>query len=100
MKVRFAPQAVRDLERIADWIAHADPDAATRLFKVLREKAEGLGEMPLAFPVYRGGEALGFRSRVHGSYLILYQVTDHVRIARIVHGVRDRAQLLTELEAE
>lgn len=97
MKVRFAPQAARDLERIADWIARVDPAAAARVIGTLREKAAGIGEMPLAFPAFRGGEALGFRSRVHGSYLIVYRVTDHVDIARIVHGARDRDSLITEL---
>lgn len=96
MKVRFAPQAVRDLQRIADWIARDDPDAAARVLATLRAKAEGIGEMPLAFSAYRGGAALGFRSRVHGSYLIVYRVTDHVGIARIVHGARDRDSLLAE----
>jgi plasmid stabilization system protein ParE len=48
-------------------------------------------DFPQAFPVSVRRDGRVIRKRVHGDYLILYEVfADRVVVAAIIHGARDR----------
>ncbi len=83
--------ALRDLQRIRDFIARDNPAAAVSFCQKLLDRAETLREFP-----ERGGhlrERPGARFSVVGSYLIIYRVdrtAATVRILRFWHGARER----------
>ncbi len=85
MKVVFSSDAVRDLERIGDWIAEDSPRRAVSYVRELRARALSLKQWPLRYP------AIGVDARIrrapYGSYNIHYVVFENrVLIWRIVHG--------------
>ena len=95
MKVIFSPEARKDLRQIGDRISLDNRPRALSFVRELIEKARHIGELPRAFPPVPEFAHLGIRRRVHGSYLILYRITDdRVMILRILHGARDYPSLL------
>lgn len=86
--------ALRDLDRIRDFIARDDPAAAVTFCGKLLDQAEGLRMFP-----DRGGhlkERPGARFSVLRSYLIIYRVdqaAETVRVLRFWHGARGRGHL-------
>ncbi len=95
MRVEFADEAERSLERIGDYIAQHSPSRAVSFTLELRAAAMALGDAPRAYPLVRRFERLGVRRRVHGNYVILYRVeADRVLVIQIVHGARDYGGLL------
>ncbi|TIL72762.1 MAG: type II toxin-antitoxin system RelE/ParE family toxin [Mesorhizobium sp.] len=88
MKYRLLPQAVIDLERIGDYIAEHNPDAAIRLVNILERRWDLLTLHPFS-GAPREDIAPGIRHLVVGEYLTLYRVgTDAVEILRVLHGRR------------
>jgi plasmid stabilization system protein ParE len=72
LKVVFSRNAERDLEAIGDWIAQDNRSRDLRL-----------------------------RRRVHGDYLIFYDVgTTSVEILHVLHGARDYAQIIFPSEPD
>lgn len=89
MKVRLSPNALDDLARIGDWIQRDNPRRAASFVEELRAACRELGTFPRAFPAFPqfGPNA---RRRVHGNYLIVYDVEpDWVTVLTVVHGARD-----------
>jgi plasmid stabilization system protein ParE len=93
-KVIIGRRALRDLDRIREFISQDSPAAAVTFCGKLLDHAEGLRMFP-----DRGGhlaERPGARFSVVGSYLIVYrmdQPAETVRILRFWHGARERRHL-------
>jgi toxin ParE1/3/4 len=89
MRLRFRPEARRDLRDIGDDIARDDREAARRFVRLLREKCALLAQNPR---IGRERPELrpGLQSFPVQSYVILYHVLDQtVEIVNVVHGSRD-----------
>jgi len=97
MIVELAAEANRDLEEIANLIAHDNPPRALTFVRELRAACLGLATFPDRFPLVPRYEASGIRHRVHGNYLIFYRVEQaRVVVIHIRHGAMDYAGLLGE----
>ena len=95
MKVEYSPEAERDLDAIADYVADESGEGtAVKLIARLIEACEKLGPRPKAYPLIAALAHLEMRRRVVGSYLVFYRVTKIVQIVRVVHGARDYLSLL------
>ena len=93
------PQARRDVEAIALYIAQDNPDAARRFVVAADESFQTLATMPQMGPADDLGQPalVGLRRRpVRGfkNYLIFYRPTDHgIEVIRVLHGMRDYPKL-------
>jgi toxin ParE1/3/4 len=69
--VAFRPQAIRDLEAIADYIAADNPSRAQSFVQELRERCRLLGDFPESARRFR---ELGEDARIlpYRNYVILY----------------------------
>ena len=91
-EVIIAHTALRDLEKIRQYISRDNPDAARSFCQRLLDKAETLSRSP-----YQGAkipDRVNGRFLVVKSYLIVYRVVEEthtVRVMRYWHGARDRA---------
>ena len=86
---RFTPEASRDLDEIADFIAEDDAPAAARVVDAIEEKCRALAAMP-GMGRSREEFAPGLRSSPAGRYLIFFRpVADGIQVIRIIHGSRD-----------
>ncbi|RWO56545.1 type II toxin-antitoxin system RelE/ParE family toxin [Mesorhizobium sp.] len=85
MKYRLLPQAVIDLERIGDYIAEHNPDAAIRLVNILERRWDLLTLHPFS-GAPREDIAPGIRHLVVGEYRV---GEDAVEILRVLHGRRN-----------
>lgn len=96
MSFRLLPQAVTDIESIADHIAADSPAAAVRRFDSLERRLQRLGDMP-GIGAPRSEVRPDLRLLPAGSYLILYRwIGDDAEIVRLLHGAREWLALLTE----
>lgn len=85
----FAPEALRDLRDIAGYIAEDNPDRAMTFVAELEAKAAEAAARPDSFRERRDLSP-GLRAIGHGRYIIFFRnLTDEVRIVRVVHGTRD-----------
>ena len=88
MRLRWTATAVRDLERITDYLFDETPQHAPRLVRSLYKSATAL----ITFPNRgRPGKKHGTRELVIPSlpYIVVYQVSeDTVYIARILHAAQ------------
>jgi len=90
---RLTPEASRDLEEIADFLAEDDAFAAARLVDAIEEKCRALAAMP-GMGRARDEFAPGLRSSLSGRYLVFFRpVDDGIQVIRIVHGSRDLPKL-------
>lgn len=95
MKVVITTDALNDLEEIGDYIARDNPARARSFVAELVAKAQGLADMPEAFPLVPRYAGFGVRRRVHGAYLIFYRIEESlVMVIHILHGARDYEALL------
>ena len=95
MIVHLTREAEADLEVIGDHIAQHDPARAVAFIRVLRDKCLSLAELPHGFPIVERYAAHGLRRRVHGNYLIFYQVeAERIVVIHVLHGARDYEPLL------
>jgi len=95
MQVVFTQAAEADLERIGDYIAEDSPGRAVSFVQELHKRCLGIADMPKAYPLLPRHEITGIRRRVHGNYLIFYQVIgESVAILRILHGAQDYDAIL------
>ncbi|MFI4934314.1 MAG: type II toxin-antitoxin system RelE/ParE family toxin [Caulobacterales bacterium] len=84
-----------DLQAIGDWIAEANRSRAFTFVEELEAACQGLSCAPARFQLVERYASLSVRRRVHGAYLILYQIgVDRVTVLRIVHGARDYEPLI------
>lgn len=98
MRLRFSPFVKHDLAEIAEYISQDSPRHAANWIRVLRSRFTEIAKQPLLF---RLRPELGADARLApvGHYLILFRIRqDMVRIERVVHGSRDLAPILEEIE--
>ncbi len=94
--VVFSPQAARDLESIADYIAVDNAGRAATFIQQIRKRCLALAEFPESarrFPeLGENAHWLAYRR-----YVILYRnLPNEVSIERIIHGARDIIALVTD----
>jgi len=97
-RVVFSPQAKRDLQGIADYIAIDNPDRAVTFIEEIEERCQRLGKFPRSA---RPFPDLGDNAHIlpFGNYVILYRdLADEAAIARVVHGARDILGLISDPE--
>ena len=101
MKVVFSRNAERDLEAIGDWIAQDNPTRPVSFVAELVKSCKSIGKAPRGFPLVDRSRDLRLRRRVHGDYLIFYDVgTTSVEILHVLHGARDYAQIIFPSEPD
>jgi plasmid stabilization system protein ParE len=92
MIVIFSEEAKVDLEGISTTIAEDSPARALSFVRELRQRCEGLANMPHRFQLVPTYEHTGVRRHVFGNYLIFYHVgAEAVEILHILHGAMDYA---------
>ncbi|MBY6240165.1 type II toxin-antitoxin system RelE/ParE family toxin [Methylosinus sp. Sm6] len=85
MRIVRSARAEEDLIEIWAYVARDDESAADRLLDRLERKTRLLGENP-KIGRERNDIAVGVRSTVCGSYLLLYRIeADHVELVRYIH---------------
>jgi toxin ParE1/3/4 len=87
--VAFRPQAVRDLDAIAEYIAADNPTRAQSFVQEIRGRCRLLGDFPESA---RRFPELGKHARIlpYGNDVIIYRnLTHQILISRIIHGARD-----------
>jgi addiction module RelE/StbE family toxin len=84
MKLEWRPEAFSDRDKIWDFIAQDNPQAALDLDALFEEKADIITAQPKLF---KAGRMKGTREAVvHPNYVLVYQVsTDTVTILRVLH---------------
>lgn len=84
MKLEWRPEAFSDRDKIWDFIAQDNPQAALDLDAMFEKKAGALIEQPKLFKL---GRMKGTREAVvHPNYVLVYQVlADTVTILRVLH---------------
>ena len=90
MRVRYTPQAGRDLAEILRYIAFDNPAAATQTIERVERLVMLLGHVPFAG---RRGRVAGTREMVVPDlpYIVVYRVRrDAVEIVSVIHGARRR----------
>ena len=92
-KVRISIRAFRDLEQIGERVSLDSPATARKLVNDLLKSCQSLNKLPERFAKVR--RFSGLRRRVHGSYLIFYDVSArHVDVIHILHGAMDYERIL------
>jgi toxin ParE1/3/4 len=87
--IKVAADAKEDLQKIWDWVAENNPEAASKLIKEITSKFALLRDHP-----HIGREQakllINLRSFVVKNYFIFYQpFEDGIEILRVLHGSRD-----------
>ena len=88
MKLVWRPMALSDRERIMDYIAQDNPQAAIDLDTLFEERAKALIEHP---NLYKPGRVISTREAVvHASYVMVYEVfKDEITIVRVLHTAQE-----------
>jgi len=89
MRLKWTRSALADLQRILDYIAQDDPQAAKALAAGFRQTAEHLTSHPF---IGRRGDLEGTRElMLHRNYLLTYRVSSEVvEILQIWHVAQNR----------
>lgn len=98
-RIRYAQQAVDDLDAIFDYICLDNPDAARKMLQSFKTGIGRLAPAPYMGAALRTDSPLlisaGYRYIVVSPYLVFYRVVDdEVRIGRILHNRQDWLSLL------
>jgi len=75
---------------IADYLSEHPVSAAEKFLRSLKEKIEGLSEMPLRYPKIDSQQE--YRKMPVDKYVVVYLVNEQqkqVLVMRVVHGMRD-----------
>jgi toxin ParE1/3/4 len=95
VKVVLTANAQRDLEEIGDWIARNNPVRAVSFVIELHRACLAIGRAPKSYPLVDKSRDMRLRRRVHGNYLIFYDVGPRVvEILHILHCARDYASII------
>jgi toxin ParE1/3/4 len=90
MEIRWSLPAAEDLERICEWIARDNPEAAHRVARTIYDECSRLKEFPNLGRVSRrlaGRRELTFAP---WPYIVVYRITSNaIEISRIFHGAQD-----------
>lgn len=106
MRLKLSRFVEGDLEAIADFIAHDNPERAVSFIRQIRHQILEIGKQPLLYQL-RPEIGEGARLAVLGRYVVLFRVVAGtvrpavartVRIERVVYGGRDLPQLLDNPE--
>jgi toxin ParE1/3/4 len=95
LKIVERPKAREDLDRIADYIASDNPEAARRVIGAAADTYQHLSEWPEMSQALLGGfrmmPVVGFRQ-----YLVLYILCDDiVEILRVIRSDQDYLRILS-----
>jgi toxin ParE1/3/4 len=94
MRVRLSTLIRGDLEAIADYIAHDNPERAVTFIQEIRREFARIGRNPLLYRL-RPEIAPDVRMAIAGQYVILFRVAGKlVMMERVVYGGRDLPPLL------
>jgi toxin ParE1/3/4 len=87
MRFRWTADAADDLNRICDYLAETNADAAQRTAQTIVDGVASLRAFPNRG---RPGRVSGTREFVfaHLPFVAVYQVTDEVQVLRILHGAK------------
>jgi len=89
MKIRWMPQALRDLEAIRRFIARDNPAAALRWVALLQDRARAAASAPLAGRVVPELDRADVREVFLRSYRIVYRVLDaEMHVLTVFEGHR------------
>jgi toxin ParE1/3/4 len=96
VRLVFSSDAEADLEEIGDFIAEDNPAAAISFVQQLRQRCRQVAEFP-GIGRRRSDLRSGYRSVTEGDYVILYRLASEseLEIVRVVHGMRDLGNTLT-----
>lgn len=99
MIVKVNQEAINDIAEIKRYIREecCNPDAANRIANKITNKYKLLKTSPYIGASLNAVSCFesNYRYLVCGSYIIFYQVlSDHVEIARIIHGRRDYTKII------
>ncbi len=95
MKVVISTKAKSDLRNIGDYIARDNRSRARSFAIELRDACFELAKMPKRYPILNLSGGLAIRRRVHGNYLIFYQIgDDSIQVLRIMNSAMDHEKLL------
>lgn len=98
MKVRYAPEAILDMESIKNYIADTlcNPQAAEKTIVAIAKSCSQLENNPLLGIELskRTNSTLNGRYIISGKYAIIYQVADEVSVLRIIDTRTGLMQLL------
>ena len=89
MQIRWTPEAVDDLERIAEYIAENNPDSALRVARRVYGSVASLAESPGRGRI---GWVEGTRELVLAPlpYVVVYRINDaSVEILHVHHGAQN-----------
>lgn len=85
----LSDEAVRDLEKLCDYLAQNQPKAASRIFDSIRQRCKLLAQFPNMGKSYNR-LAPNLRGAVIEDYIIFYYPRqDGIDVVRIVSGYRD-----------
>jgi addiction module RelE/StbE family toxin len=91
VRVRWLSSALRELDRVYEYVARENPRAARSVFKKIRSTASRIGRFPEAG---RHGHVRGTREIVVTDlpYLVVYRVgSNSIDIIRVLHTSMDRS---------
>ncbi|MBI6631358.1 type II toxin-antitoxin system RelE/ParE family toxin [Pseudomonas paralactis] len=84
MLIEWSPAARVELRQIIDYLSHRNPAAALQLKRSIEASVLALSRRP---HIYRPGRIGGTREMVvHPNYLVVYKVTDNIRILSVLHA--------------
>lgn len=96
--VRWAEQAVRDLESVIAYVAHDAPLNARKILERIREAAAALRELPdrgRVVPELARFGVVGFRELIVNPYRLVYRIDSNaVFVLAVFDGRRDIQDVL------
>lgn len=94
----FTDAAVKDLDRICEYIARQNSRAASQLFDAIRKKCKLVADFPNMGKSY-SKIAVNLRGFVVEDYIVFYYPRkDGIDIVRVINGYRDFETLFLEEE--
>lgn len=94
MKYRISRKADTDIERICDYIAEGNPDAADRLDQQIHRAIQLLAKFPGMGHTRPDVQDKRYLFRAVGNYVIAYRLEKkELVVVRVVHGARDFRKL-------
>lgn len=97
--LKFSPEALRDLDKIYDYISNTlnSPVAADHTVNKILGKTDFLAENPeIGTQLFFENDLYsGYRYMVSDNYLVFYRISgDSVYVDRVIYGKRDYMKLL------
>lgn len=91
-KIAYTDEAIKDLQRLREFIAKNNPSAANRIASNLISRVKLLTEFPqIGTPVNQAPNPESIRDMFFDKYVVRYSVhTDTVIILRIWHGLESK----------